>query len=195
MSQGGQAQLLAKARKAADREPASGIPEPELGRASRHFDRRAGAVVLVGGLVTGALIAAVLAASVPAPLDLTLQQVATADIEAASQSLVAGSAAALVQDAKSCRRPLAFLLVRSTSTAGGRVRFRSGSYLSPFLKVGPGVERLALPFPAPYEVGRGQIFIDNEAGGAEIFLTPGFKIGPGPTTAIADVHWNPKAPC
>ena len=148
----------------------------------------------LGGLLTGACIASPLLVGAPGSATFNLQQVASEDLDAASQSLTALNAAALVDEAKKCRQPLATLLVRSTG-ASGTIRFHSGAYLSPRLRLVGGVNRIALPFPAPYEAGRGQIVVENNSAGADIFLKPGFRLNAGPGTAIADVVWNPKAPC
>ena len=190
-----QAQFASAARLERDDVPIREQQVAEPASLKRRFDLRSAVLMVAGGLLTGSLIASSFVAGAPTPAAFTLQQVATEDLDAASQSLVSTSAAALVDEAKSCRRPLAFLLIRSTAPGTGTVRFRSGAYVSPNLRLGFGVERIALPFPAPYEVGHGQITIENNSGGADIFLTPGFTIGAGPGTATANVHWNPKAPC
>ena len=149
----------------------------------------------IGGLLTGACMLAAAGYTSPEPIVQELQSVALSDVETAAQSLVAGQAVALVEEAKACRRPLASLVVQASGKAGGTVRFRSGTYVSPNIRLGQRPERVAVPFPAPVEAGRGQIFLDNGSDGADIFLTPGFRSGAGPSTSVINVRWNPKASC
>ena len=149
---------------------------------------------LCGGLLTGAGIAAAHWAS-SEPEGQELQRIAAEDVEAAAQSLVAGSAAALVEGAKACTKPLGVLVVHATGRGSGNVRFHSGTYVSPYIRLGPRAERVALPFPAPVEAGHGQIIMDNNSDGADVFLSPGFRAGAGPSRRVIAVHWNAKAPC
>ena len=150
--------------------------------------------MLVGGLLTGA-VAALLALFIPASTASTLERVSLADIDAAQQSLFASNAFALAEDAKSCRRPLAALALRAVGTTGGVVRLRSGAYRSPNIKIGPALEKLALPFPAPIELGHGQIFVEAKSDGVEIFLKPGIIIPAGEASTMINVKWNPKSSC
>ena len=152
-------------------------------------------IATVGGLLTGTFMVAAASwlSQVPGAQD--LQRIAASDIETAAQSLVAGQAAALVEEAKTCRRPLASLVVQATGKAIGTVRFRSGGYVSPNVQLSLQVERVALPFPAPLEAGHGQIFLDNKSDGADVFLLPGFRVGAGSSTSVIDVRWDPKGPC
>lgn len=174
----------------AERNVGAGGPDARAG-----FGPLALLIGACGGLLTGAcMVAAASLVSVGANVH-NLQRVALNDVETAAQSLVAGRAAALVEDAKACRRPLGFLVVQATGKALGTVRFRSGGYVSPYLRLGPQAERVALPFPAPLEAGHGQIFLDNNADGADVFLLPGVRIGAGASTHVINVTWNPKAPC
>ena len=152
-------------------------------------------IATLGGLVTGGAIAGYLDANKLATSGFELQNIAAVDLDSASQSLVAQSAANLVDDAKSCRQPLAYLTFGPTETAGGTIRFRSGTYHSPNVRLGVGPSRIALPFPAPYAAGAGQIEIENTSPGADIFLRPGVHVDATQGRSIVNVHWKTDKPC
>ena len=149
----------------------------------------------IGGLLTGVCMMAAAGCIASEASVQELQSVALSDVETAAQSLVAAQAVGLIEEAKACRRPLGSLVVQATGKAGGTVRFRSGTYVSPAIRLGQQPGRVAVPFPAPIEAGHGQIFLDNNSDGADVFLMPGFRSGAGPSTSVINVRWDPKASC
>src|SRR5258708_19402744 len=44
-------------------------------------------------------------------------------------------------------------IAKGTATIGSTVRIRSGSYVSPFFTVTEAMQRIAVPYPAPYGSG------------------------------------------
>ena len=85
--------------------------------------------------------------------------------------------------------------MRATGSLKGSVRFRSGTYVSPNLRLGPQADRIALPYPAPYATGHGQITVENNTDGADVFLSPGIHVGTGQVSRLINVRWNPDGPC
>ncbi len=159
------------------------------------FGWSAALVVAVGGLLTGGLVATVLAAGSHASGDYQLSPIAKGELAVASQSLIPSQAAGLVEQAMTCRAPLASLMVRATGSPKGLVRLRSGAYVSPNLQLGPQPDRIALPYPAPYAMGHGQVVIEGDGNGADVFLSPGVHIAGGQTSTVINVRWDPNAPC
>ena len=155
----------------------------------------AAVIMVIGGLLTGGLVVTGLGAGTRAGEGYQLEPVAKGEIGAAAQSLVPAQAAGLVEQAKTCRAPLASLMVRATGSPKGLVRFRSGTYQSPNLQLGPQPDRIALPYPAPYTTGYGQIEVESNAEGADVFLSPGVHIGAGRRSTVINVRWDPNVPC
>ena len=145
-------------------------------------------VAVVGGVAAGLAGAAAIGSG--APVVPYLMQVGTDEVDAAARSLIGPGVGAMADDAKSCRQPLAYVVVRGTGSPGGYVQFRSGAYLSPRLTVGMMSERLALPFPAPYITGRGQITVVNASQGADVFLVPGSRLSAASGTTVLPVRWS-----
>ncbi len=175
--------------------PRSAAVEQSRPRSVQVFTGRVAALGIAGGLATGLALAATLIAIAPETSEFEMQQVASDEVATASQSLLASAAPALVEEAKSCRRPLAYVVIRGTEQGGGTVRLRVGTYVSPPIRLGPNPARIALPFPEPYASGRGQITVENKSAGVELFLVPGTKLPPGPGVTVLNVHWIPKASC
>ena len=90
-----------------------------------------------------------------------LGQVDSADLDAAAQSIPSAEAGTHVADAKACRVPMAFVTLRSHLGQSGTVRIRSGTYWSPSIVLGNDPLRVAIPYPAPYELGRGDLAFDG----------------------------------
>ena len=145
-----------------------------------------------GGALTGSLLAATLVLG-STGAGHQLQPIGKDELAAASSSLLPTQAAGLVEQAESCRAPLASLTIGNA--ANGTVRIRSGAYLSPSLQLGPQPTRIAVPYPEPYAAGRGRIVVESATEGVDLFLSPGHRIGGGRRSTVIDVRWNPNAPC
>jgi hypothetical protein len=113
----------------------------------RRFDWRAMAMMVGGGLATGALVAGFAAGDAGSAPGFELQIVAQDDIAAASQSLVAAVAGSLVDEARACRTPLAYLLIRSDGTSERMDPFplRSVSVAEHSAGSGGSANRCAIP--------------------------------------------------
>lgn len=126
----------------------------------------------------------------------TLAVVAQADIANAATSLTQAGAATLVEDAKRCNIPLAFVTVsKGTAGTGSTVRIKSGSYVSPYFLVADVPLRIAIPFPAPYGSGSGTLTVDGNAGGAIVGLSPRKVLAELPGSQSIPVTWRARNPC
>src|ERR1700722_6971182 len=125
----------------------------------------------------------------------TLEVLLPADINAALPTLDPGTSKAAVDDAKNCKAPLAWVtLTQRPSGHGGMVRVRSGSYQSPPIKLTPIPQRIAIPYPAPYPMGRGVLTLVGEADQVGFYLTPGGVHDVNGTYSV-NVHWQVRNPC
>jgi hypothetical protein len=122
--------------------------------------------------------------------------VAAADLAGAAGTLNPQSAPALTAEAQACRAPLGWMTLAKTPGAqGGTVRIRSGVYLSPAFTVTDAPQRIAIPFPAAYSAGRGQITVEGAAGGVQLTLTPTWAAANLRGVGIINVSWNTGKPC
>jgi hypothetical protein len=156
---------------------------------------------IVGGLVIAAGIASVIVlpgrVSDKPPVvgeESTLEVLVPADINAALPTLDPGTSKAAVDDAKNCKVPLAWVTLTQRNGHGGMVRVRSGTYVSPPIKLTPVPQRVAVPYPAPYPTGRGVLTLVGEADQVGFFLTPGGIHDVNGTYSV-NVRWQVRNPC
>jgi hypothetical protein len=174
---------------------------PETATASKGVKVTAGIVVagvLLTGIVAGGLLGGGLRSGTPADAtgSAEMTTVSTADLTGAAGTLSPQSAPALTAEAKACHAPLGWMtLTKSAGTQGGTVRIRSGVYLSPPFTVSDAPQRIAIPFPTAYSVGRGQITVEGAATGVELTLTPTWTAPSLQGVGIINVWWNTSKPC
>ncbi|MDR3466072.1 MAG: hypothetical protein P4M07_09025 [Xanthobacteraceae bacterium] len=121
--------------------------------------------------------------------------VAQGDIAAAAATLSAQAANA-VEEAKSCKTPMAAITIaKKPGTAPGVIRIRSGSYVSPAFTLGDTPQRVAIPFPTPYPTGIGTLNVEGEASGAVVSLYPAVNIEALKGSSPISVWWVPRKPC
>ena len=157
-----------------------------------------GAVGLVLTLAVAGLVLVKSGVSVPSgdAAQPTLTFVPQSDIGAAATTLTPASAAALVDDAQRCKIPLVSMTIeKGTAAIGSTIRIRSGSYVSPYFTITEGMQRVAVPYPAPYGAGSGTMVIEGSANGAIIGFTPVRKMIDLPGTQSVPVVWRPVNPC
>jgi hypothetical protein len=124
-----------------------------------------------------------------------LQMVARADLDSAIVSMNQ-SAARAIDDARQCKAPLAYVVLQAQAgPAPLPVRIRSGAYLSPWLQLTESPRRVAIPFPAPYLTGKGELFVEGALRPVTIWLTPGRIVGADAASAHIPVVWTPVNPC
>jgi hypothetical protein len=124
----------------------------------------------------------------------TLEVLLPADISGALPTLDPGTSKAAVDDAKNCKAPLAWVTLTQRNGHGGMVRVRSGQYLSPPIKLTPAPQRVAVPYPAPYPVGRGVLTLVGEADQVGFYLSPGGIQDVNGAYSI-NVRWQVRSPC
>jgi hypothetical protein len=177
------------------------VGAPQQRRAPSVF--RTLTVVVVGAVVTGLLAAAVI---IPRQIESeskslggtepTLAKVAAVELDSAVVTLDPATSQQAVADAKACKAPIAWVtLTKQPGTAGGSVRIRSGPYLSPPFHVTDVPQRIAIPYPAPYETGHGVLWAIGEGGGLAVDLYPRWNIPSLNGATAINVVWTPTDPC
>jgi hypothetical protein len=95
-----------------------------------------------------------------------------------------------------CLLPLAWVTVAAASGQSAEtIRLRSGSYFSPVFKLSDMPVRIAIPYPAPYEIGHGTLTVLHEGGDATIALRPAWHLAAGQATTAHEVTWHPDKHC
>jgi hypothetical protein len=127
-----------------------------------------------------------------------LAQVNDQDIDGALTTLV-GDAAFMAQFKKradGCQRPLAWVsLARGSAQAPARIRLQSGSYYSPVFTVTDAPVRVAIPYPALYEAGRGALTAFDVGGSAIVALLPAWRVSGQNAGITHQVLWHPNKRC
>jgi len=159
-------------------------------------------IAAAGAAVTGLIVAGAIGSGGFGMLshssEPTLAALAPSDIPAAMATLDPATSQEAVADAKACRAPMAWVtLVKQAGSPDGTVRIRSGSYLSPPVRVTEVPQRIALPYPAPYATGHGVLWAVGEGSGVTVYLTPGWNVPAlnGGDGASINVVWTPRNPC
>jgi len=162
---------------------------------------RAGIIATAGVVITLAIAGLVAMKSgigLPKgdPAQPTLTFVDKADLGAAAATLTPSAAGALVDDAQRCKIPLVSMTIaKGTAAIGSTIRIRSGSYVSPYFTITEGIQRVAVPYPAPYGSGAGTMVIEGNAGGAIIGFTPTRIMTELPGSQSVPVVWRAVNPC
>jgi hypothetical protein len=95
-----------------------------------------------------------------------------------------------------CRRPLAWVsLVAAPGEPPSRIRLISGTYYSPVFEVSAAPVRVAIPFPAPYETGRGTLTAIDVGGTATVSLLPSWRVSAQDGNVTRAVTWRPLKSC
>ena len=176
-------------------------PRQEPPRGKKPGSSRGTLIGIAGGLVIAGIAAVVVLPSLrgdkPAAVgeESTLEVLLPADINAALPTLDPGTSKAAVDDAKNCKAPLAWVTVTQRPGGnGGMVRIRSGLYVSPPIKLTTTPQRVAVPYPAPYPVGRGVLTLVGEADQVGFYLRPGGIHDVNGTYSV-NVRWQVRNPC
>ncbi len=153
------------------------------------------AVLLAAGVITGSAVALVGFQSGPGGPS-TLQTISLSELDQAKSSLQPDGATQAMEEAQKCKAPLASVTLQAaTGSAQQRIRIRSGSYLSPWLLLGDAPRRMAIPFPAPYATGRGEITVEAVTSPITLWLVPARSVGPEAGSDRIPVVWNTSNPC
>jgi hypothetical protein len=168
--------------------------------ASAKSGTRPAIVAAVGGLLIVAAIGLVLrnadigiTGNAAQP---TVSYVAQRDLGEAATTLTPAAAGALVEDAQRCKIPLASMTIaKGTAAIGSTLRIRAGSYVSPYFTVTENMQRIAMPYPAPYGAGAGTFVVEGNATGAILGLTPTRVLIELPGAQSIPVVWRAVNPC
>ena len=169
--------------------------------ATRNKFARSSLVAATGGALVAAIVGLVLlkadiwtgAGNPDQPM---LSFVPHSDLSDAAATLTQSVAGALIDDAKRCNIPLVNLTIsKGTAAVGSTIRVRSGSYVSPYFTVTEAVQRVAVPYPAPYGSGAGTFVFEGNANGAIVGLTPTKLLVELPGAQSVPVVWRPRSPC
>lgn len=127
-----------------------------------------------------------------------LAGIADTDIADALKTM-SGSANFLAQFRKKkagCPSPLAWVsIARMQGQDGQPLRLQSGRYLSPLFMPGDTPLRVAIPYPAPYETGHGELGVIGTGGGVVLALDPPWSTAAGVHIAVHRVRWIPSKHC
>jgi hypothetical protein len=124
-------------------------------------------------------------------------EVAPQDVPAALDT-VAGTPEQLAQykNQEACSARLAWVtVVRSPGQPAGRIRLKSGTYVSPAFDLTDAPVRVALPYPAPYETGRGTIAVIGTTTDAIVALAPPWHVPAQGGLHVQEVTWTPAGAC
>lgn len=183
--------------------PAAGKPPPSPPR-SKSSRGRPAIVAAIGALVVTAAVGLVVMKSdislIPGKSGSAAQPsvsfVAKSDISQAAATLTPSAAGALVDEAERCKIPLVSMTIsKGTAAVGTIIRIRAGSYVSPYFTVTEGMQRIAMPYPAPYGSGAGTYVVEGNANGVILGLTPTKVLLDLPGTQSIPVVWRPVSPC
>jgi hypothetical protein len=148
--------------------------------------------------LTSAGMTAAPPASGTATITSEVAQVADQDVTAALTTMN-GSLSFLTQFRQrtgGCPLPLAWVSVaRVPGQPSGTVRFRSGTYFPPVFDLSDIPQRVALPYPGPYETGHGALTVMNAGGGAIVALTPALQVSTQSSNATRAVTWPVNNRC
>jgi hypothetical protein len=86
-------------------------------------------------------------------------------------------------------------LTKTPGAAGGVIRVHSGAYVSPPFRLGDAPQRVAVPFPAPYAAGHGQMWVEGVASGVELTLYPTWTAPQLAGRGLINLIWNTDKAC
>ncbi len=93
-----------------------------------------------------------------------------------------------------CGRRLAWVTVmRAPGQPSGRIRLRSGGYISPAFDLREAPVRIAIPYPAPYTTAHGTIATLGATTEAVVALSPPWRVLPQAGLQAREVSWTPAA--
>jgi hypothetical protein len=156
-----------------------------------------GLLVICGGaLLTSLVVAFALSLNPGLPTEAKLTPIAVSELDAAAGTLITSQAAQRVADAKVCKAPLAVLtIVKQAGSPDATIRIGSGDYVSPPFVVTDQPQQVAVPFPAPYQVGKGLMSVMGEGKGITVWMTPGWIIPTLSGIATQNVWWDTRPNC
>ena len=170
-------------------------PKPKKPGSSRGIWIGIAGGLAIAGIAAGVLLPNIVRDKPPViGEESTLEVLLPNEINGALPTLDPGGSKAAVDDAKNCKAPLAWVTLTQRNGHGGMVRVRSGQYLSPPIKLTSVPQRVAVPYPSPYPMGRGVLTLVGEADQVGFYLRPGGISDVNGTYSI-NVRWQVRSPC
>ncbi len=100
------------------------------------------------------------------------------------------------QQDRSCSSKLAWVTIAGApGEPPGTVRLRSGGYFSPVFTLSSTPMRVAIPYPAPYEAGRGTLSVLDAGADATVALNPAWHVSARSGGMTRVVTWRPAERC
>lgn len=132
----------------------------------------------------------------PSGVTYTLVPMSSEEHAAFRPTLTAGLASTNQEPSSRCPEAIARLALVSTPQSQGQIRITSGTYTTPWFTLAKGPMAFTIPFPAPYETGKGVLMVEGNAEHGVLSLTPGMELNfPSTTTVSIPVVWNVNANC
>jgi hypothetical protein len=141
---------------------------------------------------------ATVSTSAATPAENELAEVSEPDLTGAVGTM-SGSESFLAQfkaRADGCRVPLAWVAIaHAPGQPNGTARLRVGDYFSPPFEITETPQRIAIPFPRPYETGRGALTVLSSGTNVTLALTPPWTLPPEARETTREVSWRPIKRC
>ena len=151
---------------------------------------------VAGGVAAGTVVGSLVGKKPDEAATWQLEPVPTASLPQVESTLVPQQAAQLLEEARRCREPLARIAVRhSPGTRGGTISVVSRGYRSPPFVLTTAPSLVAIPYPAPYSSGRGQLTLVGEANDVIVSLRPQYINQQLKSAALINVWWTPVEGC
>ena len=119
-----------------------------------------------------------------------------AEIAAFQSTMKSGLASTNQNEMSRCPEAIARLALIPTSRSQGQLRVISGAYTSPWFQLANGPSAFVIPFPSPYEAGKGVLIVEGDAAHGLLSLTPGLELNLPLTAPLSvPVVWDVNAHC
>lgn len=111
-------------------------------------------------------------------------------------TLTAGLTSTNQEPSSRCPEAIARLSLMATPQSQGQVRITSGTYTTPWFLLAEGPATFVIPFPAPYESGKGVLKIEGNPQRGVLSLSPGMELNSSTATTVSiPVFWAVNANC
>lgn len=152
-------------------------------------------ILIVAAVLTGGAIG-VIAGPQSGRGPAVLQTVARADLDQLASYLERTIPARAIEAARRCEIPIPYVTLQADiGMTPDRVRIHSGNYISPWLLLNGSPQRIVVPFPSPYAMGKGEMIIEGATRPVTLWLSPAVVVGPQATSSPIPVTWNTSNPC
>jgi len=125
-----------------------------------------------------------------------LEIASQAQVVALAGTVAPNAAPAIEADAKACKIPMGYVeFWHDPGAPDSVVTIQSGSYVSPAFALTTAHEMIALPFPAAYQVGKGQLIVHGTGTAVNVSLDPVAVDANLAGSETINVVWDTSKPC